>query len=162
MSDIKTGGKPRRILIDSEIYSKKNILSIEGTRDAKYVCETCLVGSDGQWLNFPVAIFYQDEEWRIPEGGSAYFGVYQRAVNPFDPDSPHSTFICNAISATEHDIEGLVADNGDVVYSRYRWDHRYSPDGSVWIDGGRDYTRWGGRGQMVTLRIVEGELRIVG
>ena len=61
--------------------------------------------------------------------------------------------------------ELVVAANGDVIYSRYRHDYRHSPDGSVWIDGGRDYTRSGvPTGEwdaFVTLRIVEDKLIIV-
>jgi hypothetical protein len=135
-------------------------VGIEGHYDAKYVCETCLVGKNGRWINEPVAVFYQDEDFRIPPGGSPYFGIFQKYS--YDALTGGVTYITNAISATEHEIAGLVADNGDVIYSRYRHDYRHSPDGSVWIDGGRDYTRWGGRGTMVTLKIIEGELRIVG
>lgn len=67
----------------------------------------------------------------------------------------------NALSAVENDIAGIVAKNGDVIYSRYRHDYRMSPDNSVMIDGGRDYTKNNGGGPIVTLRIVKDKLVIV-
>ena len=69
--------------------------------------------------------------------------------------------ITNALSAVETDIDGIVAKNGDVIYSKYRHDFRYSPDGSVMIDGGRDYTKNNGGGEIVTLRIVKDKLVLV-
>ena len=33
------------------------------------------------------------------------------------------------------EIDGIVADNGDVIYSRYPTERRTSDDGSVWIRG---------------------------
>ena len=75
-------------------------------------------------------------------------------------------FAVNTYCLPEHDIAGIVANNGDVIYSRYRHDCRWSPDNSVMIDGGRDYTRYGGPGgdgggSLVSLRIIEDILTIV-
>ena len=33
------------------------------------------------------------------------------------------------------EIDGIIADNGDVIYSRYPTERRNSDDGSVWIRG---------------------------
>ena len=49
------------------------------------------------------------------------------------------------------------AKNGDIIYSQYRHDYVKSEDDSVFIDGGRDYTRSGG-GKFVTLRIIKDKL----
>ncbi len=65
--------------------------------------------------------------------------------------------ITNAITATETIITGIKAQNGEIIYSRYRHDYRESKDGSVFIDGGRDYTRHSG-GELVELKIINGEL----
>ena len=80
---------------------------------------------------------------------------------------PSKLMICNAISAVEHPIWGVVAENGDVIYSRFRHDYRWSPDKSVMIDGGRDYTRWGASNEYgmdavehVKLIILDGVLKI--
>lgn len=158
MSDIKTGGKPRRVLVEPDNWTRNQIVAIEGHYDADFVCETCIRGKNDQWVNMPLLVFYQDEDFRIPPGGSPYFGIYER----FDHTTgkAEGLYICNAISAVE-DFTGVVADNGDVVYSRYRHDFRRSPDESVWIDGGRDYLRYNGRGELVTLRIVGKNVEIV-
>ena len=148
------------ILTESELFSSEDLVKIEKHYEAKYVCETCLKGPNG-WVNSPVAVFYQADPSKVPEGGSQWFGLFSRAEDPLDLESPRHLYITNAISAVENSIEGIVAKNGDVIYSRYRHDFRYSPDGSVMIDGGRDYTRNNGGGEIVTLRIVEDRLTVV-
>lgn len=149
-----------KVLTGCEIFSLKGMKAIEEDKQAIYVCETCLKGTDGQRANNPVAVFYQPDPAKVPLGGSQCFGMFWRPEFP-DPDAPVRLYITNAISALEP-FTGLVADNGDVIYSRYRWDYRYSPDRSVWIDGGRDYTRWGGHGRLVQLTIVEDKVEITG
>lgn len=167
----------RQICNESYDFTEKQIKGIEDHKSAKFVCETCIRDMYGNWANGPVAIFYQDDPSLIPEGGSAYFGMYWRPnqdasvlASPEDVlKLTYTLMICNAVSATEEDITGIVANNGEIIYSRYRHDYRGSSDGSVWIDGGRDYDRYGWnqesvldiKERIVTLRIVDGELRIV-
>jgi hypothetical protein len=149
------------VLTESERFSPEQLEKIEAHYEAKYVCETCLKNPGGGWVNSSVSIFYQPDASKVPEGGSQWFGLFFKAVDPFDlhEDTPRQLCIVNAISATEHDIVGIVANNGDVIYSRYRHDYRWSPDGSVMIDGGRDYTRTSTCPiGMVTLRIIEDKL----
>lgn len=155
------------IIIGSELFTPKNIAIIEEKKTALFVCDTCLKGVEGGWINQSVAVFWNKDPANIPEGGSAYFGMFHRWEPPtFDSDSG-TLMITNAISAAENVITGIVAENGDVIYSRYRWDYRGSPDGSVWIDGGRDYVRYGfyravkQGGQLVELNIKEGVLCVV-
>jgi len=135
------------ILTEPELFPPEVVRRMEDHYQALYVCETCLKGGGG-WINSPVAIFYQDDDAMVPEGGSNYFGMYMRDGH---------LMICNAISALEP-IEGIVAENGDVIYSHYRHDYRVSPDESVWIDGGRDYVRTGGLFKFVELQIVDDKL----
>ena len=57
--------------------------------------------------------------------------------------------ISNAISAVEQPFTGVLAENGDVIYSRSPRDLRESDDKTVFIDGERDRCRgplehWGG------------------
>ena len=152
-----------KILIESELFSPESVAKIEENYNALYVCETCLRGRGGPlgqglagWINQSVAVFWNKDPANIPAGGSAYFGLYHR-YEP--PDFKKGTLmITNAISAVETDITGIKAVNGDIIYSRYRHDYRGSPDGSVWIDGGRDYVRSGNFGNLVNLRIVDGVL----
>ena len=146
------------ILTDSEIFSAENIAKIEDMKNAKYVCETCLMGKNG-WINSPVAVFWNKDPDNIPSGGSPWFGMFYREYSPFD--SKRHLFVTNAISAVQHIIVGVRAFNDDIIYSRYRHDYRMSPDGTAMVDGGRDYLRTGPFGKgMVDLQIVEGDLVI--
>ena len=150
------------ILTKSERFSPEQLGKIEAHYGATYVCETCIKHRDGHgWVNQAVSIFYQSDPSKVPEGGSQWFGLFFRSDSIFA--STRQLCIVNAISAVENDIQGLVAVNGDVIYSHYRHDYRTSPDGSVWIDGGRDYTRSGtfDDSVFITLRIVEDKLVIV-
>ncbi len=150
------------ILCESERFSPEQLEKVEAHYGAKYVCETCLQGRGGGWVNSSVSIFYQADPSKVPDGGSQWFGLFLKRVNPVDEDNPVQLHIVNAISAVEKDIEGIIAENGDVIYSRFRHDYRWSPDESVMIDGGRDYTRTSAcPNGMVTLRIVEDKLTIV-
>lgn len=156
-----------KILNESEIFSAESIARIEKMKHAKYVCETCLRGKGSGWVNMAVAIFWNKDPANIPAGGSAWFGLYYR-VDPYlgvelDGDPQRQLMITNAFSATEKPIIGVVAVNGDVIYSRYRHDYRKSPDGTAMVDGGRDYLKTGPFGLgTVELQIVEGNLMIVG
>lgn len=146
------------ILKDSEIFKPEGIAKIEKMKNAVYVCETCLRSPRGGWNNEPVAIFWNKDPANIPEGGSPWFGMFYRHHEWSKP----VLYITNAISAVETPITGIVAKNGDVIYSRYRHDYRGSPDGSVWIDGGRNYVHSGPIGLgMVELQIKEGELCVL-
>ncbi len=148
------------LLTKCERFSAEELVKIEAHYEATFVCESCVKNTKGGWANQSVSIFYQADPAKVPEGGSQWFGLFFREEFP-DLDGPILLCIVNAISAVEQDIDGIVAKNGDVIYSRYRHDYRWSPDQSVWIDGGRDYTRNNGGGPFVKLRIVEDKLVIV-
>ena len=143
MTDLKTNVH-QRVTRESEIWRPDGIALIEKNHKAIYVFESCIGKDTGKqpgmwnWLNWPCAVFYQPDPAMVPEGGSQYFGIYRRRSHE---ELPADIMICNAISCAEP-FAGIVADNGDIIYSRYRHDMRTSPDGSVWIDVGRDYSRY--------------------
>jgi len=147
------------ILTASERFDAEALERIEAHYEAKYVCETCVKSKNG-WVNSSVSVFYQPDPDKVPVGGSQWFGLFFRE-DFSDPLATARLVICNAITAVEQDITGIVADNGDIIYSRYRHDYRWSPDKSVMIDGGRDYDRHNGGGALVKLRIIEDKLCIV-
>lgn len=145
------------ILTQSELFSPEEIAEIEKHYSAKYICETCLRAFDQNWSLVTVAVFYQADTSKIPEGGSQWFGLY---FHTYPDTGRNNLMITNALSALEP-FNGVVAENGDVIYSRNRHDYRTSPDGSVWIDGGRDYVRHGGKGKIVRLAILKDGLYMI-
>jgi hypothetical protein len=126
------------------IFSEENIEKIEEMKNAIYVCDTCLFGKGG-WVNNRVAVFWNKDPANIPTGGSAWFGLFRR-YDPFQGNGPGMLMITNALSASNREMDAVVANDGEVVWSRYRHDYRFSQDKTAWIDGGRDYTRWSGQG----------------
>ena len=141
------------IITKSEMFNPEGIAKVEALKEAIYVCETCLPGKNVGWVNNKVAIFWNKDPANIPAGGSAWFGLFHSVTTGH-------LMVTNAIGATEGIIHGVLADNGDIIYSKYRHDYRVSPDGSVFIDGGRDYYRGSvlDPERHIALKIVKGEL----
>jgi len=134
---------------ESEYSKVFDIKKVEQIRNAKYVGDFCIKGSNSNWSDMPVAVFYQATP---PEGYGHYFGLFTRAG---------SVLICDASSTVGIPIMGVQAQNGEIIYSRYRHDYRVSQDGTVTIDGGRDYMKVSGGVDMVVLTIEDGEVVIV-
>jgi hypothetical protein len=114
-----------KLLNEPTMFSEENVKKIEDLKNAKFVCET-------EQNGLHVAIFYADEAH--PDSGSRYFGLYYTGVE-------NQLMITNGAFIEEQNITGVVAENGDVIYSRYRHDYRRSPDDTVFVDGGRAYLR---------------------
>ena len=120
------------ILNECSFISPVGIELIGEHYNASYVFESCIKGLNGQWTNYPTAIFYTE----IPHPkGSNYFAVYQNTEGEFR--------ITNGISATEEFISAIQIDD-DIIYSRYC--HDFREHHGVFVDGGRDYLRVGGAG----------------
>jgi hypothetical protein len=134
--------KPVWINRGDPYWSSLNIKKIEKHYNASYVGDFCLdrhfgqTGKSPYWTDYPYAVFYTETPAK-PEY-SNYFGMCLRWL-------PHETssvvIITNAISAATGYWDGMVADNGEIVYSRYRHEFHSSKDGSVAVDGGRDYIK---------------------
>lgn len=116
------------IKLNDGLFTADDIKKLEEKYNARYVCDTALRQGD-EWADKAVAIFYQEEPH---PHGSQYFGIF-RQQGEF--------YICNAISAVGVPMAAVVADDGEVVFSRFHHDYRTSTDGSVFIDGGREYIR---------------------
>jgi len=123
------------------------IAEVEARRNAKYVGQMAIRDAHGNWSeDVPAEIFWQ--ETPPVEGYSNYFALFvRRGV----------LYITSGASAVEGVINGVVADDGEIIYSRARHDMRYSQDKSVWIDGGRDYMRSGMHGRFILLKVVDGQ-----
>lgn len=115
----------------------------------KYIADLCIKDKYGNWLNQPAAVFYQENP---PHGYSNYFAILH---NPMG-----SLVITSGDSAVEGEIVAAIAENGQPIISAYRHDYKLSDDGSVFIDGGRDYVRSNTQ-NLVTLRVVQDKLEIV-
>jgi len=108
----------------SRVYSRSD-------GHVKFMGFHCLKKNDYEWQDFASPVFYQP----VPSvGHSHYFAFIKGAYGD-------KVSIVNGESAFCEPIDGLEADNGEVIYSRFRHDYVTSQDGSVSIDGGRDYTR---------------------
>lgn len=114
-------------------FSENGLKTVQDHYGGTYVGYFCTKRPDGSWNETPVDVFYQPNP-DVSKGHSHYFGVFRR-------DS--GMYITNAISVTEQPMLGVIANDGEVLVSRYRHDYRRSNDGSVFIDGGRDYTKYG-------------------
>jgi hypothetical protein len=132
-----------RILTDCSFFPGETIKKIEEKLCAKYVCETQLKLRSDSWSSFSAAIFYTEEPH--PEG-SNWFGIWLKDGR---------VMISNAISAVEEPFFGVVAENGDVIYSRHPTDFRESEDKTVFVDGGRDRCRHDLMHEIVKLKVVK-------
>jgi hypothetical protein len=133
------------VLTDPEYLTGIDIQKIEKRFSAKYLMESPIKNKHG-WREEPSLIFYTEKPH--PQG-SNWFAISR---------SNDSYVITDAKDAIEESFVAVRADNGDIVYSRCRHDYRSSPDGSVWIDGGRDYFRTSALNKVVQLKVDGGEL----
>lgn len=127
------------------IIGEKGIKHFEKKYNAQYVADLCLRGKNGGWINEPAAIFYQEKPIN-PQYGN-YFAIIVKDKN---------TYITAADSSVAEPILGIVADNGEVIFSSYRHHFKTSEDGSVYIDGGRDYTKNNNPVRIVNIKISKG------
>lgn len=112
------------------LFKPEQIKIIEDKYNGKYVFESAIKAKGGGWTDRAFAIFYTEEAH--PEG-SNYFAIGY--------DYTGDMIITNGINATE-EFRGIEF-KGEVYYSRHRHDCRSFPNG-LFVDGGRDYTRFGG------------------
>ncbi len=123
-----------------------DIDAVEETYNGTYVGDFCIKQTSGSWTETPIAIFYQPNP-KVELGHTHYFGIYVSHQN--------QVFIMDGQSAFEDGITGAIADNGEVIFSRFRHHFTTSQDGSISIDGGRDYTKLVGKIDNATSRIVK-------
>lgn len=127
--------------IDSERIEKKY--------NAKYIGDFCLKQSNG-YTDFPVAIYYQPNP-DIEKGHKEYFGLFLRDDRMYITDG------------TKAFLEPFIAvkDENNVYISCYRHHFNSNEDNSVFIDGGRDYTRYTLDNELVEVIVEKGEFKII-
>lgn len=138
---------------DNKSSQPLNLPLCEEHYNAIFVGDFCVKTKDGSWSEIPIAIFYQPNP-NFELGHTHYFGLFVVHDNQIA--------ITKGDSAFEEPITGIIADDGEVIFSRYRHDFVRSHDQSVFIDGGRDYVRCGGEdNRLVELVINKHNLEIV-
>jgi len=132
------------------LFTDEQIEKIEDYYKAKFVCETCLKSSSDGWMNTNFAVFYQETPPEIAK--SNYFALYYNREG--------NLMITDASSALEP-FEGLLINENEILYSRYR--HDYKTYGDYMVDGGRDYMRCtpSASARVVKLGIVKDQLEIL-
>lgn len=125
-----------------------NIEAVEKKKNAKFICETCIRTSNGNWSDEPVQLYWQEAP--PVKGYSNYFAIFVRRDLM---DGTPRVFITSGESAVKDPISA-IRHNGEIGYSRCRHDFRWVGGQEVAIDGGRDYTKIVGRPQeYLTLEI---------
>lgn len=126
-------------------HANFNVDVVEARYNAKFVGQLCLKTVNGMWGENVADVYYvQNPDTSL--GHSHYFALFGRG---------ESVYITRGDSAVEPIISAVVANDGEIIYSAYRHDYRISKDNSVFIDGGRDYTRAGRN--TIGLKVVDGE-----
>ena len=110
--------------LESVIFGEKQIQTICQVRDAEYVGDT-------EYKGVVCSVFYGKTPH--PDSGSRYFALYY--------DENKMLMVSNGAFIEDQRFAVVTSNDGEKIYSRYRHDMRYSEDGSVFVDGGRDYTR---------------------
>ena len=141
-----------QLLNEPTNFSPENIVIIEKNRNAKWVIDT----ENPKCPNLLMSVFYQEEEY--PETGSHYFALYKTSKTGPTLETAWSLMITDGAWIEDLIIDAVEANNGDVIFSRYNHDYRTSPDGSVFIDGGRVYTRTTPTARQRIIKIKDGEL----
>jgi hypothetical protein len=119
------------------------IADIEKEYRAEYVIDTSTPGG------MPCSVFCTEEAH--PVSNSRYFALYW---------GPNEAFITNGAFVENQTYQCVMADDGEIIHSRHRHDYRTSKDGSVWIDGGREYTRsgWYSGEKWITVQVRDGKI----
>jgi len=107
-----------------------DIDKVEKKYNAKWVGQFQMRTKDGSWTSDNCGdVYYQENP---PNGYSNYLALIIQQG---------SLYITSGESAVQGVINAVEANDGEIIYSRYRHDYRVSGDKSVFIDGGRDYVR---------------------
>lgn len=117
-------------IINEKTLTEFDIGAVEEKYNAKYMGVWCLKTKYNGWAQTPSAIFHVENPDRSL-GHTNYFGLFSRNG---------ATYITKGNSAFGDSLYGVVAEDGEVIISRYCDDYAKSKDGTVWISGGRDYS----------------------
>lgn len=136
-----------KMWIDTSPYwlTPEGVSKVQALKDATHLGHWCIKQTFGGWAESPVDVFHVSNP-DTSKGHTNYFGLFYRG---------DKLFICEASTAFSEPITGVLADDGEVIVSRYR--HDFQQRKGVMIDGGRDYIRSSSPVQLVKV-IVEGSV----
>lgn len=136
---------------NSLLFSVEELDKIEAKMNASYVGDFCLKDKEGNYLNFPVAVFYVEQPAK--KEFSNYFALYFH---------DKKVYITDGLPAVEDRIlTGFLDEEGNYVFSVYR--HDYRQVGDLMIDGGPEYTRSSvPADKLLTAKVVKDEIIIDG
>ena len=140
-------------------YYPLNSKTIEKKYKVSYIGDFCIKDKNNNWTQKPVSIYYQDNP-DLSKGHSNYLGVYIDYIFDGKEFVPGHVYLTDGQSAFLEGLQGIVADDGEIVISCYRHDYRTSSDDSVFIDGGRDYIRSSAGAKIVNLKIIKDKIVI--
>lgn len=138
--------KPLESVLGLDIETAERIYKV------KFVGDFCLKNRSGSWSSYPAAVFYQPNP-QTELGHSHYLGIMDNGERGIS--------LVNGESAFSEPIVGIEADDGEIIYSAFRHDFVVSNDGTVFIDGGRDYIKSSVHGKRVSL-VINGDHLEVG
>ena len=135
------------------VFDKEQVSQIEEAYDCHYLLDTQLVDGSGKLSDSPAAFFYCENPDK-EEGHSHYLGVI-----PSDNDGEIILF--DGQPTVKHlegkPIWGAFNDSDIFVYSVYRQDFAYVSE-NLSIDGGREYLRVVGDGDLKKVVIEDGDV----
>ena len=133
-------------------FTAEQIAKVNVEKKAKWVVD---IEHKGKMMS----VFYQAEPH---EDFSHYFALFW-SWDYLDPKhGPANTrlMITGGAWIEDTDITGIEADNGDVIFSHYRHHYHESEDGSVFIDGGTEYTRCNKPGRLRKIVVEDGIMKL--
>ena len=137
-----------RVVNEPLLFTYEQLAQICKFYSANHVVDT---EHDG----LPVSVFYTILPQPFKTADSKYFSLH------IDVDT-QQLVIGNADWIEEQEFAGIIANNGDIIFSRNQYDRRVSADESVWIDGGRDFARYPAVNpdRLVKLSVFKGRLEV--
>lgn len=132
--------------LHSKLLSRELVKDIENGFNSKFLLDSEYKMGSGLYSP-PMSYFYSEK--KHPDSGSHYFCIHWN----------DGWCISNGNSVLSLNIEALLIDDKEVVYSSYNHDYSSSNLINIAIDGGRAYTRT--VGDLTNPRIKHGTLLVV-
>lgn len=128
--------------IEKKTMAGVDVERIEEAFGLTFVGDFTIKNSNDEWINQPVAIFYQPNPDK-DKGHSNYLGAFLRKhINPANGQLTRANvMLVDGTSAAEHEWPCIEVDDDLYIYSSCRND--FMDHGGLFIDGGPDYVRYG-------------------